>query len=59
MLMSILFSAILFLFPFWKIYQRVGLNPPMALLVLIPFIGVMVALAVLAFSDWKINKEVV
>lgn len=45
-------SAVLFLFPAWRIFTRAGFAPATALTVLIPFIGPLVAMAILAFADW-------
>lgn len=45
-------AAALLLFPAWRIFKRAGLDPWISLVVLIPGIGVTIALAVLAFVDW-------
>jgi len=52
----IIFVAILFLIPFWRIFKRAGLNEWLSLLVLIPFIGVLIALIVLAESTWRVKS---
>jgi len=44
--------ALLVIFPCWKIYQRVGLNPALSLLIFIPALGWWIAGAILAFSRW-------
>ncbi len=46
------FSAVLFLYPAWRIFGRAGFAPATALTVLIPFIGPFVAMAILAFAEW-------
>jgi hypothetical protein len=46
------FSAVMFLFPAWRIFSRAGFAPATALTVLIPFIGPFVAMAILAFAEW-------
>ena len=45
-------SAILFLFPAWRIFKRAGLHPAMSLLVLIPYLGLLIASLVLAILSW-------
>lgn len=45
-------SAVLFLYPAWRIFGRAGFAPATALTVLIPFIGPLIAMAILAFAEW-------
>ena len=45
-------SAILFLFPAWRIFKRAGLNPALSLLVLIPYLGFFIASLVVAVMRW-------
>jgi hypothetical protein len=40
------------IYPCWKIFQRVGLNPALSLLLFIPALGWWIAGAILAFSEW-------
>lgn len=42
----------LLLFPLWKIFGKAGLAPLWSLLLLIPGIGGVVCLVVLAFARW-------
>ena len=44
--------SLLVVVPLWRIYGRAGLNPALSLLVLIPWVGGLAVLAVLAFSSW-------
>ena len=53
LLFGVLFSALL-VFLFWRSFVKAGLSGPLSLLVLIPGIGFLVALCILAFSDWKV-----
>jgi len=39
-------------FLFWKVFTRVGLSPWLSLLLFIPYVGALAALAVLAFARW-------
>lgn len=53
LLVGVLFSALL-VFLFWRSFVKAGLSGPLSLLVLIPGIGFLVALCILAFSEWKV-----
>jgi hypothetical protein len=44
----------LYIIPLWKIAQKAGLAGPIALLAIIPGIGKLVALYVIAFSEWRV-----
>lgn len=52
LLVAVIVSAVLFLFPAWLIFTRAGFAPEMALIVLIPFFGPLIAMAILTFVDW-------
>jgi len=50
-------AAALFLFPFWRAFSRAGLDPKLALVVFIPpLIGPLIAMGLLAFSDWPAGE---
>ena len=53
LLIGVLFSALL-VFLFWRSFTKAGLSGPLSLLVLIPGIGFLIALCILAFSEWKV-----
>jgi ABC-type spermidine/putrescine transport system permease subunit II len=44
--------TILFVIPLWRIFQRAGMHPAMSLLAMLPLVGPVVVMAVLAWSDW-------
>ena len=44
--------SLLLIYPFWRIYRRAGLNPWFSLLVLLPYLGLPAAAAILAFQTW-------
>ena len=46
------FAAVIVIFPSWKIFQRVGLNPALSLFIFLPVLGWWIAGAILAFSKW-------
>lgn len=51
----ILFALVLMIFPvfcFWRIFTKAGHNGAMALLCLIPGVGMIIVLCILAFGDW-------
>jgi hypothetical protein len=41
-------------FLFWRTLAKAGLSGPLSLLVLVPLIGWVVVLCILAFSDWRV-----
>ena len=43
---------VLALWPFWRAFSRAGLRPYLAFVVLIPLVGLVAALGVLAVSRW-------
>ena len=47
-------SAIVLLYPFWRIFKRAGLNPALSLLVLLPLLGILVCGLILSVSTWKL-----
>lgn len=49
--------TVVLLFPFWRIFQRAGLNPLGALTIIIPFIGPVIAGLILALSSWKLSPQ--
>jgi len=44
--------GVLVLVPLWVIFRKAGLNPGWSLLVLLPYIGPVLALMILAFAPW-------
>jgi len=42
----------LVIYPCWKIFQRVGLNPALSLFIFVPGPGWWIAGIILAFSRW-------
>jgi hypothetical protein len=50
----VLFFIALYIFLYWRICTKAGLEGALALLLLIPGIGRLILLCILAFSDWKV-----
>lgn len=50
---TLLFIPIL---PLWVIFKKSGQNPLFSLLALLPGLGLVIALYVAAFSDWRTDK---
>jgi len=50
----ILVAIAIVMVPFWFILKKAGFSPWLALVCLIPSLGVLVLLYVLAFSEWKV-----
>src|SRR5579875_4015585 len=53
-LLIVLIFAIFFIFCFWRIFTKAGLAGPLALLVLIPGLGHLVVICILAFARWNV-----
>jgi len=49
--------AVLFLLPLWRIYDQAGLSPVLSLTVLIPGVGPLISLWILAFLPWKLSSS--
>jgi tetrahydromethanopterin S-methyltransferase subunit E len=45
--------ALLVMIPLWRILQRAGLQPALALIALVPYIGIVVVATLLAFARWS------
>jgi hypothetical protein len=55
----IILAAIAFtIFIFWRIFKKTGQNGAMSLITLIPGVGLLVVLCILAFGKWPIETEV-
>ncbi len=52
-LFAILIIAVLII-PLWIAYRKAGLPPALSLLILVPGVGLLIALYVLAFARWKV-----
>jgi hypothetical protein len=49
---QILIIVIVLVIPLWRIFKRAGLNPAFALFTLIPLLGAVISLCLLAFMRW-------
>lgn len=49
-------GILLTVIPTWRIVQRTGYPPALSLLVVVPLIGPLVVLIVLAYGDWPLKK---
>jgi hypothetical protein len=50
----ILAFIVFYIFLFWRICTKAGLAGALSLLILIPGIGFLILLCILAFSEWKV-----
>jgi hypothetical protein len=57
LLVGLVFLAA-FIFLFWRIFTKAGMPGPLSLIVLVPGIGPLVVLCILAFADWKVAPVV-
>ncbi|NHR04943.1 hypothetical protein HA052_07000 [Chromobacterium haemolyticum] len=51
-LVNLVMAVLVTAYPLWRIFKRVGLPPYYALLVLVPVLGMLAALWILARSKW-------
>ena len=51
-LVDLVMAVLVTAYTLWRIFKRVGLPPYYALLVLVPVLGMLVALWILARSKW-------
>jgi uncharacterized membrane protein YhaH (DUF805 family) len=42
------------IFVFWRILTKAGLSGPLSLLILVPAIGWIIVVCILAFSEWRV-----
>jgi hypothetical protein len=47
----------LYIWLFWRIFVKAGYNGPLALLNLIPGIGQLISICILAFGRWPVEDE--
>ena len=46
-------GLLLLIIPFWRICQRAGFHPALSLLVAIPYVGILLLMALLALAHWR------
>ena len=51
---GLLFLALLIV-PLWRIATKAGLSGPISLLAIIPWLGTLLALYIIAFSEWRVT----
>ena len=52
-----LLFALLLIIPTWRIFVRAGFSGALSLLHLVPFVGLLVIMAILAFSEWPAGES--
>ena len=52
----VLAFTVLFVWVFWRIFARAGFNGALGLLCLIPSVGPLICLLILAFGTWPIEQ---
>ncbi len=45
------------IFCFWRIFTKTGQNGALALLCLVPVVGMIIVLCILAFGEWPIHRD--
>ena len=53
LILEIIVTAILLLYPAWRIFSKAGLAPALSLLVLIPGLGILICALILVFTNWS------
>jgi hypothetical protein len=56
-LINIVVLAVLFLVPLWKIFGKTGMSPWFSLFVLIPALGGLICILILAFARWPATSS--
>jgi len=56
-LINIVVLAVLFLVPLWKIFGKTGMSPWFSLFVLIPGLGSLICILILAFAQWPVRAS--
>jgi hypothetical protein len=51
-----LLLALLLVIPTWRIFTRAGFSGALSLLHLVPVVGLLVVMAILAFNDWPAGE---
>ncbi len=51
-----LLVSLLLIIPTWRIFVRAGFSGALSLLHLVPVVGLLVVMAILAFSDWPAGE---
>jgi hypothetical protein len=51
-----LLLSLLLIIPTWRIFARAGFSGALSLLHLVPVVGLLVVMAILAFSDWPAGE---
>jgi len=54
--LTMLLGAVVIVLPFWRIFAKAGFPGWLGLLTIVPMVN-LIALYVLAFSDWPISKR--
>jgi hypothetical protein len=44
--------ALVVMIPLWRLCQRAGQPPALALIALVPYVGIVIVAAILAFTRW-------
>ena len=56
LLVSHLVLSLLLVIPTWRIFVRAGFSGALSLLHFVPVVGLLVIMAILAFSDWPAGE---
>jgi len=58
-MISYLLFTLMMAIPLWKIHEKAGQNPAIAISCFIPLVGPLISMGVLAFGKWKVANNAV
>lgn len=54
-IICVIIGAALYIIPLWQICKKAGLPGALALVAIVPYIGQLIVLYIVAFSTWKVG----
>jgi hypothetical protein len=48
-------GAVIYIVPLWQICKKAGLPGPLSLIAIVPYVGQLIVLYIVAFSSWKVG----
>ncbi len=49
--------TIIVIIPLWKVHQKAGQNPAISVVTVIPLLGGLISMGVLAFGTWNVTTK--
>jgi hypothetical protein len=54
----VMIVMLLLVVPLWRIFSRAGMSGPLALLALVPGVGLLIVSAILGLSEWPAARRI-